>query len=223
MKRKLIIPALTIGTLLIGSLAFAHGQKGTRDRDGYCDGPNRGMGYGMSAEDHEQHMAQRMAQRMNFMAVALDLTDAQQAQLKDLEEKHRQEHQEMRDRMQTNRQEMRGIAQSEDFDKEAFHTKAAQQADLKTEMMAGRTSMKQQMLAILTPEQQVKAEKLWALNDDDGHMGMMGYGRGMMGSGMGMMGSGMGMGYHGDRDDFRGEGHHGRNSDYCRAEMRDDS
>lgn len=212
MKRTLIIPALTIGTLLISSMAFAHGQRGTGDRAGYCNGPNRGMGYGMSSTDHEQ----RIAQRLNFLSLALDLTDAQQAQLKDLEQKHWQDRQDMRDRMDANRKVMRELAQSDDFDEAAFRTKATQQADLKTDMLAGRTNMKQQLLAILTPDQRAKAEKLWALNNNGGPAGMMGSGRGMMGSGDGM-------GHHGDRDNFRGEGHHGRNWENCRAQMSDDN
>ena len=98
MKKIMTIPALTLGALLIGNLAFAwSGGHGPHS----CDGSRKGMGEGMTYEQHEE----RMGQHLEFMGVALDLTDDQKKQLEELGEKHWQERQELRDKMRASREE----------------------------------------------------------------------------------------------------------------------
>ena len=162
MKKIMTIPALTLGALLISSMAFAwsggHGRHG-------CDGPRQGMDKGMSYEQHEE----RMERHLEFMGVALDLTDDQKKQREELGEKHWQERQELRDRMRAGRDELRELGRSTDFDEGVYRAKAREQADLKTDMRAGRAKMKQEFFAVLTPEQQAKAEKLWDMHKERRH------------------------------------------------------
>lgn len=193
MKKIMIIPTLTIGALLLGSMAFAwSGGPGYRN----CDGPRDGRGMGMS---HEQHQ-ERMEQHLEFMAVALDLTDEQKEQLEAMGEQHWQTRQELRDKMQASRKELSDLGQSRDFDEAAFRAKAREQADLKTDMRAGHAKMKQAFFEVLTPQQREKAEKLWEMHGD-GPMGRHG------GKGMGM-GDGMGSGMHGHKGKHCGPGMH---------------
>ncbi len=160
MKKLMIIPTLTIGALLITSMAFAWpGCQGQKN----CDGPRQGKAEGMTYEQHED----RMAKRLEFMTVALDLTADQKAQLEALGKKHWQERQELREKMQASRSELRAMEQGKDFDEAAFRAKARAKADLKTDMRAGRAQMKQEFFAVLTAEQQVKAEKLWDMHQQD--------------------------------------------------------
>jgi len=169
MKKTMIVPTLTIGALLISSMAFAWpGGQGSKN----CDGPRNGKGQGMTYEQHEE----RMEQRLDFMAIALDLTADQKKQLEALGEKNWQERQNQREKMQANRNELRELGQSKDFDEKTFRAKAREHADLKTDMRAGHAKMKQQFFAVLTPEQQEKAEKLWDLHGDRQHGKRGGYG-----------------------------------------------
>lgn len=162
MKKIMTIPVLILGALLISGMALAwSGGQGTHG----CDGPRQGMGKGMSYEQHEE----RMERHLEFMGVALDLSDDQKKQLEDMGEKHWQERQELRGKLQAGREELRAMGRSADFDEEAYRAKAREQADLKTDMRAGRAKMKGQFFAVLTPEQQAKAEKLWDMHKERRH------------------------------------------------------
>jgi len=199
MKKTFLVSTLLIGTLLVGGTAFARmgGHGG-----GYCDGPRKGHGAGMSEEMHEAHMEHRL----EFMEIALDLSEDQREKLEEMAENHWEQRQAMREKMQALREEMRELAHADDFDTDAFRAKAIEQAELKTEMHAGRDAMQENFMAVLNAEQQAKAEKLMALGMGGRH-GMCGIGskgQGMHGKGMGMHGKGM----HGGCEDCPKMGGH---------------
>ena len=153
MKKTVIIPTLLIGVLLAAGTAFAwpgsHGKKG-------CDGSYGQRGQGMTQEQHQE----RMGERLEKMGVILDLTDQQQEQLKGLLDQQWQDHQSMRTKMQAGQENLREDKQGKKFNEAEFRAKAQKRADLHTEMMVQRAKTRQQVLAVLTPEQQQKAEKL---------------------------------------------------------------
>ncbi|MDX2494607.1 MAG: Spy/CpxP family protein refolding chaperone [Desulfuromusa sp.] len=159
MKKTTIISTLLIAILLSGGATFAwssgHGKKNCGDS---CDRKGQGMSY----EQHEE----RMETHLGKMAVILDLTDQQKGQIKDLLEKKWQDHQSMRAEMQTSRESLREYKQGKEFNESEFRTIAQKQADLKTEMMVQRAKTKQQLFAVLTPEQQQKAEKLRTMHGE---------------------------------------------------------
>ena len=157
MKKTTIIPALLIGILLSGGAAFAggHGKKN-------CDDSCSRQGQGMTYEQHED----RMENRLEKMAVILDLTDQQKGQLETLFEKKWQDRQSMRAEMQASREDLRAYKQGKEFNEADFRAKAQKHADLKTEMMVQKAKTKQQVLAVLTPEQQQKAEKLRGIHGE---------------------------------------------------------
>ena len=202
MKKTLLVSSLLIGTLLVSGTAFARmgGHGG-----GYCDKPRMGHGSDMSEEMHEMHMEHRL----EFLEIALDLTDDQREKLETMGEQHFEKHQAQREKIRALGQEMRELAHAADFDADAFRAKAIEQAEVKTDMHAKHANMKDQFMAVLNAEQKAKAEKLWALGMGGGHG--MGCGQGMHGKGMGMHGKGMhgmhgkGMGMHG----MHGKGMHG--------------
>jgi Spy/CpxP family protein refolding chaperone len=158
MKKATIVTTLMVSALLLSSMAFAWPGGQTRKN---CDGPGQGRGQAMSYEQHEQ----RMEHHLDFMAIALDLTDDQKQKLEALGEKHWQERQAYREKMQASRMQLREMDQSGEFDEAAYRSKAREHADLKTDMHADKAKMKQDFFAVLTPEQQVKAEKLWEMHD----------------------------------------------------------
>lgn len=170
MKKRVLLPALLIGTLLTGSIALAGPGFGSGNCDRSGHGKNRGA---MSYEQHED----RMEQRLEKMSTILDLTDDQEDKIEALFNQQWQNNQSRRTAMQASRDEMHEAMNSTDFNEVDFRAKAAKHSELKTEKMVERAKMKQQLYAILTPEQQEKAEKL--------HLGM-GRGKGHHGrSGMG--------------------------------------
>ena len=171
MKKRILVPTLVVGTLLIGSLVMA--GPGGYGR-GNCDGYGNGQGT-MNYEQHEE----RMGQRMEMMDTILDLTEEQKGQLETLLNQQYQDKQELREKMQASREAMREARNAETFNEADFRAKAAVQAELKTDMMVEHAKLKQQIRALLTPEQQEKADTLGGLMGGHGkgrHHG--GYGRG---------------------------------------------
>ena len=168
MKKRTLIPTLVIGTVLTASLALAAPGGGKFGRG--CDGDCYGRGQGpMSYEQHEARSGHRLA----MMATVLDLSENQQAQIKDLLDQQWQLRQADREEMQAARDAMRAARLVEPFDEADFRAKAAKQAELRTERMVERAKLQQQIKAVLTPEQQAKAETL------RGFMGGQGQGRHM--------------------------------------------
>ncbi|MCW8860487.1 MAG: Spy/CpxP family protein refolding chaperone [Deltaproteobacteria bacterium] len=152
MKKITTISALLIALLFsAGSLFAWSGHHGGKNH-GECDRRGEGMTY----EQHEE----RMENRLERMAVILDLTEKQKEQLEDLHEKNWQDHQAMRAQMQESRNELHEYKFGKEFNEAEFRAKAQKHANLKTEMMVQRAQHKQDVYAVLTPDQQVKAEKL---------------------------------------------------------------
>lgn len=153
MKKTAIIPVLLVTLLLSAGTSFAWpGMQGKKNWNNSCDRQGKGMSY----EQHEE----RMENRLEKMAVILDLTEEQQKQIKSLAEKQWQDRQAMWAEMQASREDLRAYKQGKEFNETEFRAKAQKHADLKTEMMVQRAKTRQQLFSVLTPEQQQKAEKL---------------------------------------------------------------
>ena len=114
------------------------------------------MGAPMTYEQHQQ----RASQRLERMAVVLDLTADQKQQLADLFDQQWKAHQALRDKMLAGRAEMNSYRSADTFNEAEFRAIAQKQADLRTEMMVQRAKMQQAVSSILTPEQRVKADQL---------------------------------------------------------------
>lgn len=167
MKKRILVPTLILGALLSGSLAFAGpGGCGSCDKGGDCDRSGQGAGF-KNSDQHEE----RMDRRMEMMGTVLDLSDAQKGQLEALMTQQWQQKQQLREKMRASHDVLRTLQTADTFNEAEFLAGAMKQAELKTEMMAERARMKQQIYAILTPEQQGKADKLSTM------MGKHGQGR----------------------------------------------
>lgn len=159
MKKTAIIPVLLVTLLLSAGPSFAWpGSQGKKNCDNSCNRQGQEMRY-----DQRQD---RKENRLEKMTVILDLTEKQQQQIKDLTEKQRQDRQSMRAQMQASRDEIRAYKQGKEFNEDEFRAKAQKLADVKVEMMVQQTKSRQEIFAVLTPEQQQKAEKLRAIHGD---------------------------------------------------------
>jgi len=97
--------------------------------------------------------------RMGFFADYLNLTDAQQAQMKNILQK---EHASMKPLMQQMHQTQQALRQYEEgtFDEAKVRTLAAQQAQIHIELTVAQTRIHNEMFQILTPEQQTKMKEM---------------------------------------------------------------
>ena len=94
------------------------------------------------------------------MAELLDLTEAQQEQIRAIHEQERAGNNEAMQQMHDGREEMRKLLEGETFDEAAIRQLATSQASLKTEMLVSRARVKHQVFQLLSPEQQELARKI---------------------------------------------------------------
>ena len=130
-----------------------------------------------------------------MIAQRLELTQAQQDQLKTFRDQHQKDVQAASERVRAARQTLREAMQTEAPDEAAVRTAGAAMAGAQVEMMALQARSRGQFVKMLTPEQRQKfgqmQEGMRLMRDRWGQGGgMMGRG-GMGGPGMGRGGRGM--------------------------------
>ncbi len=151
MKKSYIIPAMLIGILVTGGIAIAKPYG-----SGY--GNNcKNKGQGMMTE--QQH-AQRVENRLARMDAILDLSDSQEQEIAVLFNQQWQKRQAVRDEMRAGRDERRAAMQKGTLDEATIRSNVAKRAEFQADRLVERAKMKQELYAILTPEQQEKAEKI---------------------------------------------------------------
>ncbi len=153
MKKTVSSISILLAILFFSGTVFAWpGGHGKKDCGDSCDR----KGGKISQEQRQDHMENRLEK----MAIILDFSDQQKDQLESLFEQKNQQRQEMRAKMQESRNDLREYKQKGEFNESEFRKLAEKSSNLKTEMMVQRASLHQQVLDVLTPEQQAKAEKL---------------------------------------------------------------
>lgn len=158
MKRHIIIGALAIATLA-GGVPGVHAQPGPD-----FDGAPLGEGYGRHGKmDPEQHLAR--------MAKKLKLTDAQKEQVQAIIKAEKERIAPLREKLTENRKKLREATEAETFDEAAVKALAATQAELQAELMVSHVKTRQQVHAILTPEQRELAKKLHPMKGEKGEKG----------------------------------------------------
>ena len=147
MKKSVIIPAILIGILMTGGIAVA---KPYAKQFG---------GNGQPQLTAEQH-AERVEAQLKRIDLILDLSDSQEQQLAELFNQRWQERQKIRAERQDGRDERRAAMRSGELDEAEIRALAAERAELRADRMVERAEMKKQVYAILTPQQQEKADAL---------------------------------------------------------------
>jgi len=164
MKKKTMFTALTTGILLTG-IAFSPAIAG-RGFDN-CDGPD--------SEQRQERMAERMEQRLEKMSTVLDLTEVQQGQIKELLAEKQTNHKDQFQKRCGDRKQMQSLKTAANFDETAFRAAAGKRAAQRIDMQVEKMKTKQQIFALLTSEQQEKAEIIFESMDKRGP----GHGHGM--------------------------------------------
>lgn len=155
MKKMILISSMMIVVLSISSLALARpgfGPGGEQDCSGRGQGP-------MSIEQHEERAERHLAR----MTAVLELNEDQQQQIRALLDQQWQNRQQQQEQMQAARDAMHAALSADKFDEADFRAKAAKHDKLRADRMVERVQLQQKINAVLTPEQQAKADELAGL------------------------------------------------------------
>ncbi|MDT8420140.1 MAG: Spy/CpxP family protein refolding chaperone [Desulfuromonadales bacterium] len=162
MNKNKLLTILITSTLMTG-LAFSPAIAGFGP--GRCSDSDSNARQEKRAERMEQHLAQ--------MATALDLTEAQQTRIRAILENKKEQHQDMFEQRRADRQQMREFKSASSFDEAAFRVMAEKRAAQRIDMQVERMKTKQQIFALLSADQQAKADIFFASMDrrgpDHGH------------------------------------------------------
>ena len=147
--RKYIITGLLAGGLLTGGAAGIAMARPAGD----CDmGPR---GEWMSHEHGHMRGGQ-----FTRMVRHLDLTEAQQAQIRQIAEEARTAGKDARDALRENRQALHDLAAGTDYDAGRVRELADAQAKLQADLLVARTETMHRIHQVLTPEQQAQWARL---------------------------------------------------------------
>lgn len=94
------------------------------------------------------------------LADLLDLSEAQQEQVKALRDAEREAVKPLLQQLQENREAIHQLTQATTFDEAAVRRLATKQAAINTELLVSRARTRSQINALLTPEQRSLADKL---------------------------------------------------------------
>ena len=140
---RLKILAAIMAVALLAAVAVAQNVVKTSQRSGHFRG-------GFAA-----HM-------LGFYADYLDLTDAQQAQMKDILAREKPTIRPLMRQMALAHQQMRQLEQAGNFDEAKVRALATQQSQTMTELIVQKARIKSELIALLTPEQKDKLAKFEA-------------------------------------------------------------
>jgi Spy/CpxP family protein refolding chaperone len=145
--RNLILTSLLAGSLATaGIVTVSHAGPQCGDR-----GAAYGAGMGHSKGRHDP--LQRLMQQ-------LDLTDAQQGEIKAIIETSRTGTEDVRQQLLDSRKAMRSLVTGSDYNIEKVRELADQQARLRAELTVARIDTMHRSLQVLTAEQQARLAKL---------------------------------------------------------------
>lgn len=138
MKKKTKILAVALAIVLVAGVAAAWAAAAGQ-------GP---WGHG----GFERHM-------LGMMTDYLDLTDAQQAQVKQIFASEKPTIMPLVQQLHQNRRQLRQLEQSSTFDESKVRALASQQAQTMTELTVEKAKVANQIFNLLTPDQKAKAQK----------------------------------------------------------------
>ena len=145
--KVMAITSLSAVVLLVASLAVAQKVKTEmQDGKGRHAWHGAGMGRGRGGED--------------FIFGRLNLTDDQKAKMKSLRDTFRSTNKPLMEQLRAKRQELRQASEGGTFNEALATQKLTEMAGLEAKLMGARFQLRQQMLAVLTPEQKTQLDQL---------------------------------------------------------------
>ena len=140
--------------LLVASVAFAQTATTTQGDQNKARGEWRGRDRGEGRKgDHRGGFGGGMFEKLN-------LTDAQKASMKQIRESFGERTKSLRQQLQAKRQELRQANQGGTFNEAATAQNLTESAGLQAKLMGEQFKLRQEMLAVLTPEQKTQLEQM---------------------------------------------------------------
>ncbi len=146
MNKRFKLMATILAVALCAAMAFS--QTVVKAAQGSEQGGFRHGGFG--------------ARMLGFYADYLDLTDAQQAQVKDILAKEKPAVTPLIQQLAQAHQQMSQLEQAGSFDEAKVRAIASQQSQTMTELLVQKARIKSELMAVLTPEQKDKMAKMEA-------------------------------------------------------------
>ena len=137
------LAAITLALMLVASVAVSQSAAG----------PGGGKEFGF-----EHHL-------LGMMTDYLDLTDAQQAQVKQIMAAEKPTMMPLVQQLHQSQQQLRQIEESGTFDEAKVRTLTSQQSQTMTELIVEKAKIHSQIFNILTPDQKAKAAKFMARHE----------------------------------------------------------
>ena len=120
-----------------------------------------GMAFSQTVKrPHGQRDGMSGGHALAFFSRQLDLTDAQQAQAKEIMAKEKPALQPLIQQMAQSRHQLRQFEESSNFDEAQVRAIATQQAQTMTELMVQKARIETELVKILTPEQKAKLTQI---------------------------------------------------------------
>jgi len=166
MKKPGMIKTLTITSLsaiaLATPIAFAQSTSKTQDPQ-QATGERHGGGrkdWGERGNRERRGWDREGGGRMGGMMFrGINLTDDQKAKLKEIGESFRGRTQPLRDQLRAKRQELHQASEGGTFNEALATQKLQESASLEAKLMGEQFRMRQETLAVLTPEQKTQLEQ----------------------------------------------------------------
>jgi protein CpxP len=155
MKRLSKISMLAVAVLMAGAVAvpFALSQSAG-------NGANNQQEKRMERRADGKFRGRRGAGMHRRWLSRLNLTEAQKEQMKRIGQSYRERTQSLRQELQAKRQELRQAQASGAFNESLATQKLTEMAAPKAKLMGEQFKLRQEMLAVLTPEQKAQLEQL---------------------------------------------------------------
>jgi protein CpxP len=105
------------------------------------------------------HFGGRGGRGHGMMLAGVNLTDDQKAKMKSISQSFRERTQSLHQQLRAKRQELRQAGEGGTFNEAVATQKLQESAGLQAKIMSEQFNMRQQMLAVLTPEQKTQLEQ----------------------------------------------------------------
>jgi Spy/CpxP family protein refolding chaperone len=122
-----------------------------------------------TTHQHGAKFKQIREKKMAERAAALGLTDAQQSQIKAIITAARQANAPLRQKLAADRKQVKALSKAVPFDEAAIRSLMASSESIRTDFAVSRIKVRNQIQAVLTPEQQAKAQELRKLDSNRHH------------------------------------------------------
>jgi protein CpxP len=166
MKKLGKIKTLTIASLSAVALAapIALAQSTSTNQDPQQVTGERQGGHGKGWGDRKTRGGrgwggERGGRRHGMMLKGINLTDDQKAKMKQIGQSFRERTQSLHEQLRAKRQELRQASEGGTFNEALATQKLQESASLQAKLMGEQFRMRQEMLAVLTPEQKTQLEQ----------------------------------------------------------------